>query len=184
MAVSNEEKEQAMKYLGNWITKTMKKWGFSLQNGPFSYDEMNGDAVKVISWDSYCSIYYGERRWPEDIDLKTVLVGVSWSMMDHIVSKYSRRKSHLRISMEDEKMTKKTAQEIEEAAGMFRMEMGMRDLGYEIAIKAVGDNALFLLYLNALKEGNSYDMIAEKMHMTERKVLYVEKKLLKYLANL
>lgn len=184
MAVSDDEKEQAIKYLGNWITKTMKKWGFNLQNGPFCYEEMNGDAVKVISWDSYCAIYYGERRWPDDIDLKTVLIGVAWSMMDHTVSKYSRRKSHLRISMEDEKMSKKTEQEIEEAVGMFRMEMGMRNLGFEIAIKAVGDNALFLHYLNALKEGNSYDLIAEKMHMTERKVMNVEKKLLKYLSNL
>ena len=184
MAVSDEEKEKAMKYLGNWITKTMKKWGFNLQNGPFCYEEMNGDAVKVISWDSYCAIYYGERRWPEHIDLNTVLIGIARSMMDHTVSKYLRRKSHLRISMEDEKMTQKTEQEIEEAAGMFHMEMGMRNLGFEIAVKAVGDNALFLLYLNALKEGNSYDMIAEKMQMTERQVLNVEKKLLKYLANL
>mgnify|MGYP006988862075 CR=1 FL=1 len=183
LEVSDDVKEDAMKYVGNFITKTMKKWGFTLRNGPFCYQEMQGDAVKVISWDCYSAIYYGERRWPEGMDLKVVLAGIAWSKMDHIVRAYGYRKSHPEVSTDDEDMPRALELEIEEATGAFSMEMGMRNLGIEIAVKAVGDNEEFLLYLEALKEVNSYEYMAEKMHMTIRKVQKIEAKLLKFLEN-
>ena len=106
--------------------------------------------------------------------------------MDHIVSSYSVRKSHPTFSTDDDEEDKASdlEKEMEEAMGMFNIEMGLRGLGFEIAINAVGDNATYLLYLQALQEANSYDYMADKMHMTVRKVLNVEKKLLKFLNDL
>lgn len=183
LAVSDEEKKEAMERLGNFITKTIKKWGFNLRNGPFCNDELQGNAKDVISFGAYCAIYYGERRWPEKIDLKTVLCGTAWSMMDHIVKKYAYRKTHPTYSIDDETIPDAMESLIEKYSGV-SMEMGMRALGIEIAKKAVGDNELFLRYLDALQYANCYDMMAEQMHMTEREVMKVEKKLLNYLANL
>ena len=177
-------KEFSMTYVSNFITNTMKKWGYTLKNGPFCYDEMQGDAVKVIAWDSYCAIFYGERRWPEGMDLHVVLSGIAWSKMDHIVKAYALRKSHPMLSTDDEDCPRSLEKEVEEAAGMFSMEMSMRDLGIQIAIKAVGDNALFLLYLHTLQEVNSYDFMADKMNMTVRRVQKIEAQLLEYLENM
>lgn len=184
--VPDDVKEEAIAYTSSFITKTMKRWGFNLQNGPFSYDEMQGDAVKVIAWDCYCAIFYGERRWPENLPLDKTMAGIARSKMDHIVSSYSVRKSHPTFSTDDDDEDKASdlEKEMEEAMGMFNIEMGMRGLGFEIAINAVGDNATYLLYLQALQEANSYDYMADKMHMTVRKVLNVEKKLLKFLNDL
>ena len=57
LAISEEEKNEAMDFLGRFITKTIKKWGFDLRNGPFCYDELQGEAKDVVSYDSYCAIY-------------------------------------------------------------------------------------------------------------------------------
>lgn len=183
LAISEEEKNEAMDFLGRFITKTIKKWGFDLRNGPFCYDELQGEAKDVVSYDSYCAIYYGERRWPEHIDLKTVLCGIAWSKMEHIVKKYAYLKTHPTYSIDDETIPDKMESLIEKYSGV-SMEMGMRALGIEIAKQAVGDNELFLRYLDALQYANCYDMMAEQMHMTQREVMKVEKKLLDYLANL
>ena len=91
------------------------------------------------------------------------------------MKQYGYRKSHPTFSTDDEEMPRKLEQEIGDASG-FSMEMGMRNLGIEIAIMAVGDNAMFQLYLRALQEASNYDYMAEKMHMTVRKVYQIEKK--------
>lgn len=184
LKIKEDEKKGAFEYVGKFITGTLKRWGFGFQNGPFSKEEMQGNAVDIISWDCYCAIYYGERRWPEDLPLDKAMSGIAMSKMDHIIKRYATRKSHPMYSTDDEEKPGSLDKEMEEAMGTFSIEMGMRGLGFEIATRAVGNNAMFLLYLHALEEANSYDYIAEIMHMTVYRVKKVEKQLLKYLNDL
>ena len=59
--VSENEKKEAMEEQARYITSRILKLGFNFHRGPFSKDEMDGDAVDVISWDCVCAIFYGER---------------------------------------------------------------------------------------------------------------------------
>lgn len=176
----DEEKSAATEYLARFIVGTVLKWGFDFKSAPFSYEEMQGDPVEVISWDCYCAIYYGERRWPEDIDYCTVIVGIAKSKIDHIVRKFGTRKSHPTYSTDDENKPRKLEEDIDKAAG-YSIEMGMRGLGIDIAIKAVGNNEMFKRYIEALLESNDYRKMAIKMGITVRKVYKIERELLAYL---
>ena len=180
----DEVKEFAMRYVSNFITNTMKKWGYTLQNGPFSYDEMEGDAVKVIALKSYCAIYYGERRWPKGMDLHTVLSGIAWSKMDHTVKAYAFHKSHPVLSTDDEDMPRSVEKEVEEARGTFCMEMTMRDLGFEIAFNACRNKPLYLRYLRALQDAHSYEYMKDELGMkTVKQVMKLEEEVLAYLEK-
>lgn len=181
--VYDDEKENAMKDLAGFITKTMKKWGYTLQNGPFSYEEMQGDAVKVISYDCYCAVFYGKRRWPEHIDLKTVLAGIAWSKMDHIVRSYASRKDIKIISTDDEDRPKSLDKDVEEATE-FSMEMTMRDLGFEIAINACRDHPLYQRYLQVLQDVHTYEDLKDELHMSYRKLFKLEAEVLAFLETL
>lgn len=176
-----EEKDAAMKYLANYIVGTVLKWGFDFKSAPFSYEEMQGDPVEVISWDCYCSIYYGERRWPEDVDFCTVMVGIAGSKIDHIIKKFIVRKSHPTYSTDDENMSRKLEEEIDKAVG-YSIEMGMRGLGIDIAIKAVGNNEVFKRYIEALLESNDYNEMSIKMDISVKMVHKIERELLIYLS--
>ena len=150
-----DEKEAGMRYVANYIVGKVLKWGFDFKSAPFSYEEMHGDPVEVISYDCYCSIFYGERRWPENVDFCTVMVGIAESKIDHIIKKFAVRKSHPTVSTDDENMPRKLEEEIDKAAG-YSIEMGMRNLGLDLALKAVGKIRKFKIYIAALKESNDY----------------------------
>ena len=46
--VPDDVKEEAIAYTSSFITKTMKRWGFNLQNGPFSYGDGGQAPVPVM----------------------------------------------------------------------------------------------------------------------------------------
>lgn len=175
-----DEKRAATEYLANFIVGTVLKWGFDFKSAPFSYEEMQGDPVEVISWDCYCSIFYGERRWPIDVDYCTTVVGIAKSKIDHIVTKFVTRKSHPTYSTDDENKPRNLEEEIDKSAG-YSIEMGMRGLGFDIAIKAVGNNKVFKRYIEALLESNDYKEMSIKMDISVRKVHKIERELLAYL---
>ena len=177
-----EEKKAAMDNVARFIVGTILKWGFDFKSGPFSYEEMQGNPVEVISWDCYSSIYLGERRWPKKYDLRSVMVNIARSKIDHILKKYIVRKRHQTESTDDETKSRKLEEEIDKVEG-YRIEMGMRKLGIDIALNAVSGNEMFEQYINAMVESNDYKKISKKMDISKKKVYEIERDLLLYLSK-
>lgn len=175
------EKNDAVLLFSLWGTGWIIEHGFNTLQGPFSSIEMKGDAVKVLCTECYLSLWNGDWKWPEDRKLSTQLIQVAKSKMAHIIRDYTHRNRPTRLMTGE--MTPGQLKEMEEAANQLTIEFDMREDGYKTAKQLVGDNALFLLYLDAMYDTNCYDLIAEKMHMEVNDVVKVEKRLLKYLQK-
>ena len=182
-STSDRVKDEASKFTARWITDQLGEYGFDPENGPFSEVEMNGDAVWVICADCYKAIWDGDWRWPENRKLSSQMIQIAKSKMAHIVRDFTKRDKE-KDNLLTSHMTYTQIQQMEEAAGMWELEYTLRDLGYEIAATAVADDPLMLRYLEVLYELNCYDLMAEKLGMTEREVIKLERKLLKRLAKL
>lgn len=176
-------KESAAIFTTRWVTDQLAEYGFDPVDGPFSEAEMNGDAVWVICTESYKAIFDGLWRWPENRKLSSQMIQVCKSKMAHRVRDYMKRNKD-----KDNLLTSHTTytqlMQMEEAAGQWELEANMRELGYEIARSAVGNDSLMLRYLDALYHSNSYDLMAEKLNMTEQEVMRLERKVLKLLDRL
>ena len=59
----------------------------------------------------------------------------------------------------------------------------MRELGYDIARKALGSNPKMLAYVEAVYETNDYRAVAKKLKMTLREVQELESQLLAILEE-
>lgn len=176
-------KNEASRFTARWITEQLAEYGFNPNDGPFSQAEMKGDAVWVICADCYKAIHDGDWRWPENRKLSSQMIQIAKSKMAHIVRDYTKRnKANDDLPASQLSYTQQLM--MEEAAGRWEMESNLRDLGYDIAFAAVADDPDLTRYLRALYDVNAYDLMAERLEMSEREVLRLERKLLRRLANL
>lgn len=181
-SMPEKEKNNAVTFFSCWATGWLSEHDMTSQQGPFSITEMNGDAVKVLCTECYLAIWNGDWRWPEDRKLSTQMIQVAKSKMGHIIRDYTERNRPTMLMTGE--MTPEQFKEMEEAARQLSTEFNLREEGFITARHLVGDNALFLLYLEAVYEADCYDIIKDKMHMeTVEEVLKVEKKLLKFLEK-
>ena len=180
-AMSDKQKNEAVTFFSCWATGWMSEHEFTTQQGPFSYTEMNGDAVKVLCTECYMALWEGDWKWPENRKLSTQMIQVAKSKMGHIIRDYTERNRPTMLMTGE--MTPTQFNEMEEAARQLSMEFNMREEGYITAKHLVGDNALFLLYLEALYDADCYDLIKDHMNMELHEVLKVERKLLKFLEK-
>jgi hypothetical protein len=98
------------------------------------------------------------------------------------LKKYIVRKRHQTESTDDETKSRKLEEEIDKVEG-YRIEMGMRKLGIDIALNAVSGNEMFKQYINAMVESNDYKKISKKMDISKKKVYEIERDLLLYLSK-
>lgn len=180
-SMPKKTKNDAVTFFSRWVTGWLSKHEFTLQQGPFSYTEMNGNAVKVLCTECYLAVWNGDWKWPENRKLSTQMIQVAKSKMGHIIRDYTERNRPTMLMTGE--MTPNQFNEMEEAARQLSIEFNMREEGFTTAKHLVGDNALFLLYLEALYDADCYDLIAVKMHMEVDEVLRVEEKLLKFLEK-
>lgn len=180
-SVSEKEKREAMEILSKWITCWLNDHGFDKQQGPFSNIEMNGDAIEVIAPDCYLKIHEGDWRWHKNWKLSTQLIQVARSIMSHIIRDYKKRLCDGELLACD--MTPSQLKKMDEAEKQLTLEFDMREEGFKIAEKIVSDNPQFMLYLEALRDSNCYELIAEKMNMEVKEVLKVERKLLNFIRK-
>ncbi len=182
-STSDKVKNEASTFTARWITDQLGEYGFDSDDGPFSEAEMNGDPVWVICTECYLAIHNGDWRWPEERKLSSQMIQIAKSKMAHRVRDFMKR-DKAKDNLPTSQMTYTQQMQMEEAVGQWELEYTLRDLGYEIAATAVADDPLMLRYLEVLHELNCYDLIAERLGMTEREVIKLERKLLKRLAKL
>jgi len=180
--ISDEEMKAAMIKLAQRIHLEIHKRKFNLEHGPFSFGAMGGDAIKIISKECCEALMNGEWHWKKGRKLITQLTYIAKSKMGHIIRDYYRNGCP-EVLMESN-MTYQQQQDME-AAEQWDMEINMRDLGYDMARKAVKGIPEFERYVEALYDVNSYDFMVNKLGMeSENEVWALERKVLKYLNSL
>lgn len=179
----DSEKEEASVFVSRWITDQIAEYGFDPDNGPFSEEEMKGDAVWVITTECYRALYDGDWRWRENRKLSTQWIQVAKSKMSHIVRDFNKR-DKAKDDLPTSQMTFTQRMQMEEAAGQWETESQLMDLAYDIAETAVADNPLFMRYLASLRKCKCYDLMADDLGISEAEVVRIEKKLLRRLEQL
>lgn len=182
MALSDKEKNQAMNFVALCITSMITAGNFSLhEEGPFCYEEMNGDAVWVLCSECYEDLWEGRWNWPENRKLSTQMCYMARSKMSHQIRDYLKRVKKKDIYMS--KMDRAQLKEMEKAARKWEDENSLRDLGFKMAFSAVQDKPEYVRYLQALEKFNCYEYIAEELGMEQSEVAALERKVLKFLRK-
>ena len=179
-AVTPEEKEKALKKLARWITYEIVHRGFDLEFGPFSFAAMGGNAVEVISQECYEALFGGEWHWKPTRELSSMLIQIAKSKMGHIIRDWHAQ------GCPNVKHTSAMSyrEQVEmDIARQWEAEANMRELGYDIARKALSGNPKMLAYVEAVHETNDYRAIAKRLKMTLKEVQELESELLAILEQ-
>ncbi len=183
LALSDKEKNQAFNFVARCITDMIIAGNFSLhEERPFSYEEMNGDAVWVLCSESYEDLWEGRWDWPENRKLSTQLCYMARSKMSHQIRDYLKRVNK-RKDLHISKMDRARLKEMEKAAQKWSDENSMRDLGFKMAFSAAKDKPEFLEYLKALEKVNCYEYIAEELGLEQSELAALERKVLRFLKK-
>lgn len=123
-SMPEKQKNDAVTFFSCWVTGWLREHEFTLKQGPFSYTEMNGDAVKVLCTECYLAVWNGDWEWPKNRKLSTQMIQVAKSKIGHIIRDYSERyRPTMLITGE---MTPNKLEEMEEAARLLFIEFNMR----------------------------------------------------------
>lgn len=179
-AVTLDEKQKALNKLARWITYEIVHRGFDLEYGPFSYGAMGGNAVEVISQECYDALFCGEWHWKPKRNLSSMLIEIAKSKMGHIIRDWHAQ------GCPDIKRTSELSyrEQVEmEIARQWEAEANMRELGYDIARKALIGNPEMLAYVEAVYENNDYRAVARQLKKTLKEVQELERQLLSFLEQ-
>ena len=179
-AVTPEDKEKALNKLARWITYEIVHRGFDLNYGPFSFSAMGGNAVEVISQECYDALFCGEWHWKPKRELSSMLIEIAKSKMGHIIRDWHAQ-DHPDIKLQSELSYREQVEM--DVARQWEAEANMRELGYDIARKALGGNLKMIAYVEAVYETNDYRAVAKKLKMTLKEVQELEKQLLDILEQ-
>ena len=180
-AIPPEEKDKAFRKLMRWVTWQIIHRGFNLDHGPFSYANLGGDAVDVISNECMEALFCGEWHWNKDRSLSSQLIQIAKSKMGHIIEDYYENDKPEHVLTGDDDFCEQFERTV---ADQLQREANLRDMGYEIARKAVSNYPKLLEYLDALYKTNDYAAIAKEMNLSKPKVMELEKQLLELLENM
>mgnify|MGYP007133704976 CR=1 FL=1 len=173
--VTPEEKEKALKKLSRWVTYEIVHRGFDLDYGPFSFAAMGGNAVEVIVNDCYDALFGGEWHWKPNRELSSMLIEIAKSKLGHIIRNYYKRGEPQMKLISEQSYREQVEMDI---ARQWEAEANLREMGYEIARGAVGDNPKLLAFLEAMHEENDYRGIAKRLRIPLKKVMELEEQLL------
>ena len=179
-AVTLDEKEKALKKLARWITYEIVHRGFDLEYGPFSFSAMGGNAVEVISQECYEALFCGEWHWKPKRELSSMLIEIAKSKMGHIIRDWHTQ-GHPDIKLHS-KLSHREQVEMD-IARQYEAEANMRELGFDLARKAVEGNPKLMAYIDAVYEANDYRTIAKKLKMTLKQVQALEAQLIDILVR-
>lgn len=179
-AVTPEEKEKALRKLARWITYEIVHRGFDLDYGPFSFAAMGGNAVEVISQQCYDVLFGGEWHWKPTRELSSMLIQIAKSKMGHIIRDWHAQ------GRPDIKHTSELSyrEQVEmDIARQWEAEANMRELGFDIARKALSGNPKMQAYVEVVYETNDYRAVAKRLKMTLKEVQELERELLAILEK-
>ena len=178
--VTPQERERALKKLQRWIHYEIIHRGFNLEYGPFSRAAIGGDAVDVISEDCMEALFCGEWHWKPTRELSSQLIQIAKSKMGHIIEDFYELDQPEHTLLSDQEFREEVEMNL---AAQWKFEANMRDMGYEIARKAVSDDPELMAYLDAMFKLDNYYGIASLMGIDVKDVLKLEKRLLSRLAK-
>ena len=179
-AVTDDEKQKAINATIRYVSGQMIERGLNRDSGPLSDKEMGGNASVEIAKIAYTKLFGGKVHWKPTCTLTTQMINIAYSEMGHIIRDYYAKgkdgesiMSHLTFNQQMEM----------ELANQVSAESKLRNLGYDIAQKAVKGNLKLLSYLDALYEEDDYRAIAKRLNVTKSVVMELEKELLAILEN-
>ena len=176
------EKMNALVKAAKYATKRLQRYDPETRKA-FSEEELGDDPLRVISQRCIDDIYDGKRKWPENVNLETMLIMTTRSVMSHTANSYLKRKQHTSSIDAHPALGKQVEAAVAAAEEELENEKCLRGVVIKEAIKAVQNNESFLRYLEALQEKNNYEAIAESLDLELQDVLIVEKRLLRYLRK-
>lgn len=187
--VPPEKRKKILEHLGYWITGWLDRHDLSLTEGPFSFDWLGSDAIRIITTYSLSALDEGTWKWPEDRDMYSQLKEIARSKMRHMIRDWLDDINNIKIddmtASQEAKVEKAVGQsDLEEVEHQIDLDLHLRDLGYKKARIKLSKKPEFLKYVDVLEEYHTYDYMKKGLDMEdEKEVMKLEKKVLKYLAT-
>lgn len=179
--VTSDEREKALKQLRRWVSWQITYRGFNKEHGPFSRAAMGGDADDMISTECMEALFCGEWHWKPTCKLSTQLIDIAKSKMGHIIEDYYELGQPEYTLTGDQSFLEEMEMNLA-LAEQWKFESTKREMGYDIARKAVKGRPELEAYLDAMYKLDNYYGIASLLGTDVNKVLKLEKKLLNLLA--
>ena len=180
-AVTPNEKDHAFKRLARWMHWEIIHRGFDLNEGPFSFDAMGGNALDVLTDECFAALMTGEWHWHPTWELSTQLIQIAKSKISHRIRDWhSQGKPRFRSTGNDDYY-----QQFERTvAAQLQREANLRDMGYEMARQTVQSHPKLVAYIDALYDENNYAAIAKRLRISKPKVMELEQQLLELLEKM
>lgn len=161
----------AMELSGKWVVKRLKG---NPTSGPFSELVLTEKAAVFFPKVAYMKWASGAWKWKQGLDLPTQFIRIIRSEMSHRLRDWRERN-------EPEPMNNElVARELEQAlADELEMEEEMKDLGYANILEYVSEHPRLVVYVNLVRETNSYRSISKKLRIKMAEVKELEAEVIK-----
>ncbi len=175
--VTLEKVLYAMELSGKWVVKKLKG---NPTNGPFSELVLTEKAAMYFPKLAYMKWASGAWKWKEGLDLPTQFIRIIRSEMSHRLRDWKERNEHEVTPMNNELV----AREVEQAlADELEMEEDLKDLGYANILEYVAAYPKLVVYVNLVRETNSYRAISKKLRITMAEVKELEAEVIKVIRT-
>ncbi len=180
-AVTPDEREKAFKKLARWMHAEIIHRGYDPNSGPFSFDNMGGNALDVLTNECLEALFCGEWHWHPTWILSTQLIEIAKSKLRHIIRDYNHYGKPQMMSTGNDDYRDQFDRSV---AARLQREENLRNMGYEMARNAVKDFPDLVAYIDALYQFNDYSAIAKHLGVSKSKVRQLEQQLLELLENM
>lgn len=180
-SVTPQQREKAFKKLARWMHWHIIHRGYGPNEGPFSFNAMGGNAIKILCDECFEALMTGEWHWHPTWELSTQLIQIAKSKINHIIRDWNRQGKPEFMSIGDDDYREQFDRTV---AAQLRREANLRDMGYQMARDAVKSYPKLVAYIDALYETNDYAAIAKRLKISKPKVMELEEQLLELLEDL
>ena len=167
----------AMELSSKWVVKKLKG---NPTSGPFSELVLTEKAAMFFPKLAYMKWASGAWKWKEGLDLPTQFIRIIRSEMSHRLRDWKERNEPEVTPMNNELV----AREVEQAlAEELEMEEEMKDLGYANILEYVAAYPNLVVYVNLVRETNSYRSISKKLCITMAEVKKLEAEVIRMIRT-
>lgn len=180
-AITHEEKKKAFKKFARWMHAEIIHRGYDPHSGPFSFDNMGGNALDVLTEECFEALLCGEWHWHPTWSLSSQLIEIGKSKIRHIIRDYKHYDNLTMMSTGNDDYREQFDRSV---AAQLQREANLRDMGYDMARNAVKNHPKLVAYIDALYLSNDYATIAKRLGISKPKVKQLEEQLLELLENI
>lgn len=159
---------EAMELSGKWVVKNLKG---NPKTGPFSELVLTEKAAKFFPKLTYHKWASGAWAWKDGLDLPTQFIRIIRSEMSHRLRDW-KNQNEPDIHLMSEK---EVAMDVEKAlAEDLELEEELKDLQFDLILNYLADYPKLVVYVNLVRETNSYRTISKKLRITMADVKALE----------